>query len=89
MHDISDVEAEKKAQAHLQAVEGFNTAQLKHANTQEKIVLPAQEGVSLYIWVILFYFFVFDEFVLVLHFTFSIYPSPLFIILEFHHLLTM
>lgn len=59
MHGISDVEAEKAAQAHLQAVEGFNTAQLKHANTQEKIVLPAKEGVSLYIWVILFLFFVF------------------------------
>lgn len=49
MHGISDVEAEKKAQAHLQAVEGFNAAQLKHANTQEKIVLPAKEGVSLYL----------------------------------------
>lgn len=42
---VSDVAAEKQAQAHLQAVEGFNTASLKHADTKEKIVLPAKEGV--------------------------------------------
>lgn len=42
---LSDVEAEKKEKAHLQAVEGFNAANLKHANTKEKIVLPAKEGV--------------------------------------------
>lgn len=43
---VSDVAAEKQAQAHLQAVEGFNTSNLKHTDTKEKIVLPAKEGVS-------------------------------------------
>ncbi|KAG7160123.1 Thymosin beta-like 2 [Homarus americanus] len=42
---VSDVEAEKQAIAHLQAVEGFNAANLKHANTQEKVVLPAKEDI--------------------------------------------
>lgn len=42
---VSDVAAEKQAQAHLQAVEGFNTSNLKHTDTKEKIVLPAKEGV--------------------------------------------
>lgn len=42
---VSDVAAEKHAQAHLQAVEGFNASSLKHADTKEKVVLPAKEGV--------------------------------------------
>lgn len=48
MHSVvvSDVEAEKQAKAHLEAVEGFNSANLKHASTQEKIILPAKEGLS-------------------------------------------
>lgn len=51
MHDsllhgvvLPDVAAEKQAKAHLEAVEGFNAANLKHTDTQEKIVLPAKEG---------------------------------------------
>ena len=43
---VSDVAAEKQAQAHLQAVEGFKASSLKHADTKEKIVLPAKEGAS-------------------------------------------
>jgi len=39
-----DVAAEKTQQAILKGVEGFNQNNLKHTETQEKIVLPDKEG---------------------------------------------
>lgn len=41
---FADVVAEKQQQAHLKAVEEFNTGALRHANTQEKSVLPDKKG---------------------------------------------
>jgi len=38
------VQAEKTQQAVLKGVETFDTKALKHTETQEKIILPDQEG---------------------------------------------
>lgn len=41
-----DVAAEKTQQALLKGVEGFDATNLKHTETQEKIVLPNKQGTS-------------------------------------------
>ena len=41
----SEVATEKAQQAVLKGVEGFDQAKLKHAETQEKVVLPDKDGI--------------------------------------------
>jgi len=41
---VSEVATEKAQQAVLKGVEQFDTSQLSHVETQEKVILPDAEG---------------------------------------------
>ena len=45
---LTEVATEKAQQAVFKGVECFDPANLKHAETQEKIVLPDKEGIASY-----------------------------------------
>lgn len=44
---LVEVASEKAQQAVLKGVEGFDPSKLKHAETQEKVILPGAEGKDL------------------------------------------
>lgn len=41
----TDIETEKTHQSIFQGVTGFDKSQMRHAETEEKVALPAKEGI--------------------------------------------
>jgi len=58
---LSDVAAEKTQQTLIAGIEKFDTASLKHTETQEKNPLPDKDGknleIKLYIYIIYIYIY--------------------------------
>ena len=41
---VADIQTEKTHQSLFHGVEGFDKSQMRHAETHEKVALPAKEG---------------------------------------------
>lgn len=46
----TDIEKEKTHQSIFQGVTGFDKSQMRHAETEEKVALPAKEGIRFTGW---------------------------------------